>query len=280
MIFNDYCSYGWIQDDRWNPVPLVLFDSGVEKRTQPAYYFDNRKRGNYSGYLFQYTIHGEGMWETKKEKKKLYPGCAFLTPIPHDSRYYLPPGTNNSWDFFYLHFGGYVASQIVAEILEQYGSILCFDKTPQFVMTFANEHREICNGKQYKRYEASVFLYRFLTELLAELESVQTTADSVIEKGRQWLNQNFSSPCSLSEMCEKLHVTLPHFSRQFHACYGITPHNYLTKLRLEHAMSLLLNTSLSIREIAQQSGFTESNYFTKVFRKYTHMTPGDFRKEH
>ena len=84
----------------------------------------------------------------------------------------------------------------------------------------------------------------------------------------------------LSEMCEKLHVTLPHFSRQFHACYGITPHNYLTKLRLEHAMSLLLNTSLSIREIAQQSGFTESNYFTKVFRKYTHMTPGDFRKEH
>lgn len=278
-MFETYQSYGWIQEDRWHPAPLALFDMGVEKRSTPSYYFDNRYRGTYSGFLFQYTIDGEGIWEDETKRSILTPGCAFLTTIPDASRYYLHRESKKPWCFFYLHFGGYVAAQIAEDIQKQYGNVLRFQEMPQFVSTFANEHAHICDGKQYKRYEASSFLYRFLTELLGELESSQLSSSHIVEKGRHWLNQNYTSTCSLSEMCETLHVSLPHFSRQFHSVYGTTPHNYVTKLRLEHAMSLLLNTTLSIQDIALQSGFAEGNYFAKVFRKYTNMTPSDFRNK-
>lgn len=279
-MFEKKQSYGWIQQDNWKPAPLILFDMGVEQQRETSYYFDNRQRGAYNGFLFQYTIDGEGIWENEKEQYVLDKGCSFLTPIPDNSRYYLPEKENPFWSFFYIHFGGYVASQIVADIQKKYGSVLTFKDTPRFVRTFAKEHDDICSGKQYRSYEGSSFCYRLLTEILAELESGQSPCGGIIEKGYHWLSNNFTSPCSLSEMCEQFHVSLPHFSRQFHTVYGMTPHNYITKLRLEHAMSLLLNTSLSIQEIAIQSGFSEGNYFSKVFRKYTNMTPGDFRNHH
>lgn len=279
-MFEIYKSYGWIQQDHWKPAPLALLDMGVEKRRETSYYFDNRQRGSYHGFLFQYTIEGEGIWESADGRCVLPKDCAFITPIPDDSRYYAAQTSDAGWSFFYLHFGGYVAGQIVAEIREKYGSVLSFSETPVFAATFAAEHEAVCLGKQYRQYEGSAFLYRFLTELLAELEAGQTVLASVVEKGYDWLSQNFTSSFSLSELCDRLCVSLPHFSRQFHAAYGVTPHRFVTKLRLEHAMSLLLNTSLSIRDVAVQSGFAEANYFSKVFRKYTGMAPGDFRSRH
>jgi two-component system response regulator YesN len=54
--------------------------------------------------------------------------------------------------------------------------------------------------------------------------------------------------------------------------------DYINKFRIEEAKYLLDRSSDSVTEIASQVGYSDSNYFSKVFRKWEHVTPHDYRK--
>lgn len=277
MIFDKFGSYGFLNDDGLTPAPLILYDLGVEHRQNENYFFDNASRSNYEGFLFQYTLEGSGYFEIGGNKEKMEAGSAFLVSFPDESRYYIDSAPDHGWRFFYLHFDGYLAQQIVSAIQEKSGSCLHFHDSPSFLNVFRQEYTALQSGKHYEKYEASCFLYQFLTFLLRETELHGKPIVSTIEKGRQWLNQHYASPFSLSELCDRLHISLPHFSRQFHSRYGISPLAYLNHLRLECAITLLLNSTLSMKEIAGKCGFSDSNYFAKVFRKHVGMSPSEYR---
>lgn len=70
------------------------------------------------------------------------------------------------------------------------------------------------------------------------------------------------------------------FSRSFRREIGISPIEYLSNVRLEHAMQLLTTTNLSINEIAVLSGFSNGNYFAKVFKRKLGFTPSDYKRNH
>ena len=58
----------------------------------------------------------------------------------------------------------------------------------------------------------------------------------------------------------------------------MTPIDYLIKIRIEYAARLLRSSSLSVMEIAEKTGFVDSNYFTKQFRKIMGNSPRTYRK--
>ena len=68
------------------------------------------------------------------------------------------------------------------------------------------------------------------------------------------------------------------FVRHFHAATGMTPLEYIIKLRLDEAAALLQDPNLSIAEAALQSGFNDSNYFSRLFRKKNNISPRGYRK--
>lgn len=61
---------------------------------------------------------------------------------------------------------------------------------------------------------------------------------------------------------------------------NMTPLNYLRKVRMENASSLLLSTEYSIQEISVMVGIMDANYFVKLFKKEYGETPSEFRKYH
>jgi hypothetical protein len=71
---------------------------------------------------------------------------------------------------------------------------------------------------------------------------------------------------------------LPRFSRLFAAHEGVSPARYLTRVRMEEAARLLRADPAPIKEIARRSGFSDPNYFGKVFRRYFGIGPRDFRR--
>ena len=77
-----------------------------------------------------------------------------------------------------------------------------------------------------------------------------------------------------------LQITQSHFSRSFRREIGISPIEYLSNVRLEHAMQLLTTTNLSINEIAVLSGFSNGNYFAKTFKRKLGFTPSDYKRNH
>ena len=68
-----------------------------------------------------------------------------------------------------------------------------------------------------------------------------------------------------------------HFARGFKQSAGVTPHHYLTRMRVERAQDMLARTDLSLSEIASPLGFSDQSHLTRHFRQMLGITPGQFR---
>lgn len=280
FLMNESCqTFGFLDIDRqWN-APLFLWDFGMEQRSNESYDFQNYNRSGYSGYLFQYTLDGSGMFETEGQTYILSPGNAFFITFPDCSRYYL--AENSSWKYFYIHFDGEMGHYFFKRIHALAGKIFSIANTSQAILLFLEEFQTVKAGKKYVRYDSGVFLYEFLTLLMRELETpLKSTKNACVEDAAAWLQKNYKYQIGLSQMCRELDVSLPHLTRQFHLQTGQSPIKYLTSLRLEHAISLLFNTSMGLEEIAAECGYSNSNYFSKVFRKNMGISPAQYRNRH
>ncbi|MNN49185.1 HTH-type transcriptional activator RhaS [compost metagenome] len=100
-----------------------------------------------------------------------------------------------------------------------------------------------------------------------------------IQKSLAWMEKHYAAISGVDSCAEAAGLSKFHFIRRFTATVGITPLQYLTKIRLGHAIRLLRETDLSIEDIALHVGFSGSSYFIKVFHGIVGCSPGEFRKE-
>lgn len=274
----NYGFYNFINQDGITPLPAVFYDTGVEYRHDPSYYFDNSDRLHYDGFIFQYTLSGYGEYESDGQKVLLHEDMAFITEVPNNCIYKLPSDSDH-WKYIYIHFGGYVAKHLYDEIISIAGNVFTLSQdNPSIQLLFA-EYNRIENGMKYKRLQAGNFIYSFLCSLINDI-STPHIHNANIEKAITWMHMNYSRNVSLLELCDSLGVTQAHFSRQFQIAMGISPIKYLTNIRLEQAMRLLATTNYDIEKIAAHCGFSSGNYFSKVFRKRLGFTPSDYRLNH
>jgi AraC-like DNA-binding protein len=91
------------------------------------------------------------------------------------------------------------------------------------------------------------------------------------------MGANFREKLSLSELAVKAKLSRRHFIRQFRRVYGTTPLQHLLDLRLQHAAQLLRAGGRSVTAIAYESGFQDSNYFTRQFARRFGIAPSAYR---
>lgn len=91
------------------------------------------------------------------------------------------------------------------------------------------------------------------------------------------LERHCDEPIRIPELARRGAMSESTLLRLFRRGTGDTPAGYLARLRIGRARSLLLNTSLPISEIARKTGFGDSNYFSRCFRKHTGVSPRAFR---
>lgn len=94
----------------------------------------------------------------------------------------------------------------------------------------------------------------------------------------EYIEAHFSSGISLAELSGCIGMNPKYFCKFFTSLTHQTPMDYLNFYRIEHAAFLLDSTDLSVTDIGAECGFSESSYFTKVFKKYKGITPKDFRR--
>lgn len=83
----------------------------------------------------------------------------------------------------------------------------------------------------------------------------------------------------VDELADKLEVTKHHLIREFTKHTGISPGRYLTKTRIKNAIELFAEPDYTIEVIGQLVGYSNGNYFCKVFRSETGLSPGEYRKK-
>ena len=93
-----------------------------------------------------------------------------------------------------------------------------------------------------------------------------------------YINLNYDQPISMKDLSEKLYLSNGYLSRFFKKNYGMSFANYLTNVRVLHAVDELLYTDVPVTRIAYDCGFTSAALFNKVFKKIHGVTPTEFRK--
>ena len=94
----------------------------------------------------------------------------------------------------------------------------------------------------------------------------------------EFMRSNSSFPLRLSEIAGSVGMSQFSFSRAFRCSTGITPHQYLTHLRIKRAQEYLASGTLSLSEIAVSVGFAHQSHLTAQFRKALGITPARYRR--
>src|SRR6202171_6391979 len=94
---------------------------------------------------------------------------------------------------------------------------------------------------------------------------------------RDAMDRAFAQPLDVPALARVAHVSTAHFSRQFSATFGETPHRYLQRRRVERAMELLRETPRPVTEICFDVGFNSLGTFSRTFREIVGEPPSAYR---
>lgn len=111
------------------------------------------------------------------------------------------------------------------------------------------------------------------------LDAADVKHNDMIKKAANYMKQNLNGKLTLEDTARHVGFSPAYFSKVFKEEMGTTFNKYLGRLRVERSQKLLLFSELSVNEICDAVGFEDQSYFVKVFRRYTGMTPGKYRKQ-
>lgn len=122
----------------------------------------------------------------------------------------------------------------------------------------------------------------FLGKLEAVCRKVATKreeqSESVISKAKAYIDTYYAKELTLDEVSRFVNISPYYFSKLFKEESGENFIEYLTRVRISHAKELLKDPLLSIKEICVRSGYSDPNYFSRIFKKQEDVTPSEYRE--
>ncbi|SKC81768.1 helix-turn-helix domain-containing protein [Ohtaekwangia koreensis] len=119
---------------------------------------------------------------------------------------------------------------------------------------------------------------RFLNSRSFKSKAPDPIPSKILEVMR-YIQVNLNENLTVNFLANKANLHQDYFSRLFLKYTGQRPLNYLHEKRIERAQYLIATTELSYIEIAENVGFENSSHFSKIFKKVTSLTPGEYKKQ-
>lgn len=140
---------------------------------------------------------------------------------------------------------------------------------------------EICSREEKGSLEITAYIYRLIYLLyennLSEFTEGVRRSDMVMEM-IEYIEENYDKELTIATMSERFGYSAEHFCRKFKEATGLTPINYLKIYRMEEAHKLLKMGERNVSRIAEQCGFTDSNYFTRCFKAHFGYPPSRLKQ--
>ena len=187
----------------------------------------------------------------------------------------------------------YFKELILNKNLDEYSfKRFCQNAIYNLINTISHLGFDVSSLNQNKiRLFKSIDMAVYIDDVLGILENVFDTSSHILStqldkrnsiilnKVFEYVNQHFNEEITLSDISNNLHINYYYLSSYFktHTNENLTA--YINKVRVEKAKELLCNLDLPISEVSSQVGFSEHNYFCKVFKKYTSHTPSTYRRK-
>lgn len=122
----------------------------------------------------------------------------------------------------------------------------------------------------------------WMSDVVADIASLvaqvyESRSRALIKKALIYMDKHYKSALSYKDVAAELFISPSYFIALFKKETGYTFVDYLTMLRMEKAKAMLINTNMNITEIAYETGFNNSNYFSSLFKKTVGITAKEYR---
>ena len=235
------------------------------------------------------TLTGEGLWVCLISSGRCTASLTDASPSPAGSALILPPQSAAA--------GHLVLSRAPLTLTPEGEShLLCIQLTGQAAVQFLAGLTELpflargetcpaaaellgrlaAEADTPRSRAASQLAFALLCEL-AGADSAAPPLPPLVEAAIEDIRQNYAGLYGVEELSERLRVSKSHLVRTSAAAVGVPPGRYLTTVRVEAAMRLLLHREYTLDVIASLCGFSGANYLCRVFKKETGQSPAQWR---
>jgi AraC-like DNA-binding protein len=237
------------------------------------------RRSEADSYMLLYTYAGEGVLEYNDRQYHLKEGDGFFIDCRRP-QYYHTLGQN--WTHLDLHMSGPMTEPLYREY-EKSGSAVFHDPIGQTLQDHLETLAGICSQpRPHRDLAVSSALYDILICLLDLAAGYMRKDQSMMETISElvsYMDTHYSEDLTLDSLSRRTGISKYHLSREFHQYTGFPPYEYILRLRIGHARTLLSDTALSIQQIAERVGISNPQHFSKLFHRICGMSPAVFRKQ-
>ena len=246
-----------------------------------GYAFDWQHGRMLESFALVYISSGRGKFESEKGfSTAIEPGHAFLLFPGVWHRY--APDTNTGWHEHWIGFDGEIPRRwLQHRFVSKKNPVLKINAEDTVLATFSR----IMQAVRANRPALQQILAGATANLMGLFYSAQQSQpaaeaqnSNVIELAIARLQDDLARDWDMKLVAQELGVSYSWFRSTFAAHTGLSPHQYLLELRLVRARNLLVETELSVKEIATQTGFEDEHYFSRLFRQRMNRTPSEWRE--
>lgn len=228
------------------------------------------KRSGLNSFLMFYIKDGELLFEYEGRSFVARKKDIVILDCMRPQRYQALTRTS----FYWFHFDGSASRAYFEHFKENRG--IHFQKARGMEEHFVLIHDLMRSGCPDEGI-MSVHIHRIMALLFSSVGTGGTPSD-IVARARVYMDAHYMEKLSAEQIAEASRVSPSHLFRLFRKETGLTPYAYLTNVRMEHAMKMLLNTSYTVEEIADYCAFCSSANFIRAFRQSTGVTPRKYRK--
>ncbi len=234
-----------------------------------------------NGYYLVFISKGQGVFESALTKPvTVTEGTCFLLYPGVWHRY--KPDPQSGWEEYWIGFKGYYPDKLMntgffkasapfIQVGLNHELLSLLQKTLEKVRTSSAGYHQVIAG-------ITLQILGLLNVAIQEGHPVDLPG-SLISKAVFIMQETFDTAINIEELAQKLPMGYSTFRKAFKKNTGVSPNQYLLELRLKKAKDLLCSTNLSIKEIADQTGFDSISYFSKHFKKKNGISPKSFRSK-
>ena len=217
----------------------------------------------------------QGIGTVKINDKIFYPqaGDSYILPLEHYHHYY--SDKKKPWKKIFINIrGALVENLLYGYSLENHFHFKGLDLSNELysIIDLAKNETEDCT-------EQIIIIINSIFYKMRKFIKEQESSNSVAEKMKEYLRINAASKFKMENLCEYISRSESQTIKIFKDSYGITPYAYFLNRKISLAKGMLLNTNLTIKQIAYSLNFTDEYYFSNVFKQKTGMSPTKYRKK-
>lgn len=233
-------------------------------------------------FVIHYITKGKGSFKINDRIFFLKKGDLFILPANIKTIY--QADNDNPWSYIWIGISGNTLIEFFyrTHLSENHWHLKNVTQD-NFLRHFFQLPHLISQHTLTKDLDIQLTLFFMLRSLILEHPRKSTNqinlSDRYAENAYNYINTNFNKGIKISDVLNHLALSRSYLFSIFKKRYGVSPQHYLINLRMNQAISLLLNSDYSIQMISNAIGYSDSLNFSKAFKKHYGVNPSQFRAE-